>query len=391
MWKTPVLVLATAAIVATMLVSSASADSAPELRLTVRPEPTEAKVGDEIIVELVVTNLGTTDFLYHSAGNDECALIAGFDLHFTAPDGKTERPPRGVASCLGGRQRLAPGASFHAHMSLNHRAGCVLSPGEYRLTGVYSPSRWSGSDAKLPEVVSPETVVTVRARTAAEMGAYIESLKAQLAGLQAGDKDASARYHLIRKLGYTGDVRVIPAVIDAMYSAQGKGGANGAREAFVDFLPDKSGSLRALLDAGKARGLADGEMAVILRMLGATQEEMYPLIERSLAPDSPATWQGGTRAAMASDDPDRFALRLVAIARTQSSPARLQALIALAVNRSEEGVKVLHEALEDPDPMIRKRTADAIRNTYLVRKRGTGRPIPGHPLLESDFDRALQE
>ncbi len=249
--RTLILALAAAAVLATRTASLAVADSAPDLHLTVRPEPSDVKVGDEVVVDFAVTNAGEREFQYEGAGNDECAFLAGFDLHFTAPDGKTERTPQGAASCVSSKQRLAPGASFHAHVSLNHRAGFLLGPGEYRLTGLYNPSGRPGSRSQWPEVVSPEIVVTVHARTSTEMGTYIDSLKAQLAGLRGGDDDASARYHLVRQLGYTGDPRIIPAVIDAMYAAEGKGGANGAREALVDFLPDKSASLRALLDAGK--------------------------------------------------------------------------------------------------------------------------------------------
>jgi hypothetical protein len=394
-WRSLVLALSSAAALADAPVSAISADSAPGLRLAIRAEPRETKVGDEVILDLALTNVGTRSYENGSLGEDDCAF--GFDLTVTGPDGQEVPEPdaRGgiVGSCLGGLEELLPGATAHGRISLNRRTG-FLRQGEYRVSAFYRPWGRSASapssTIEWPRVISHEVFVVVGPRSSAEMGRYIASLGAQLAALRPGEADAQARYRLVRRLGYTGDSRIIPAVVDAMYAQPGPGGGGGARDALVRSLADKKDLVRAaLLEAARTRGLANGEMAVILWMLGTPGGDVDSLIERALDPNSPATWETGVDAMAVSDDPDRFTARLVAIARDRTSPAREASLSALARNRSDEGVKVLHEALADPDTTVRDTTAAVIRSSYISRRHPDDSG-PGRPLLPSDFDEALQ-
>lgn len=365
-------------------------DSAPDLLLTVRPEPRRPKVGDEVILDLALMNAGTRAYESGSLGEDDCAL--GFDLTVIGPDGRELPDASGgrMGSCLGRNESLLPGGTAHARISINRRTG-FLSQGEYRVSAVYHPSEIRGTAGiEYPSVTSHQAIVAVQPRTLAEMGGHIDALAAQLAALAPGDAEMRDRRSLVRRLAYTGDPRIIPAVIDAMYRAPGPGGGVGAREAFVTFLAHERALVRAaLLRAAHARNLADAEMSVILRMLGTPGQEVDSLIERALAPQSPSTWLAGVGAVMASDDPDRFTTRLVAIARDRSSAAREDALWALVWNRSDEGVKALREALVDPDPGVRDATATFIRTAYSARREPSS-DTPGRPLLPSDFDTVLQ-
>lgn len=343
-----------------------------------------------MILDLALTNQGTRAYGSGSLGEDDCAL--GFDLTVLDPEGRELPDARGgwLGSCLGRIEDLLPGATAHARISINRRTG-FLSLGEYRVSAVYHPSEVRASAAiEYPGVISPQVVVAVQARTIGGMGRYITRLAAQLAALAPGDAEMRARHRLVRRLAYTGDPRIVPAVIDAMYAAPGPGGGIDAREAFVTFLADHKEVVRAaLLKAAQTRNLADSEMSVILRMLGTPGQEVDSLIEGALDPKSPATWVAGVGAVMASDDPDRFTTRLVAIARERSSAAREGALSALVWNRSDEGVKALREALEDPDPTVRDATTMSIRAAYGA-QREPHSDVPGRPLLPSDFDTALQ-
>lgn len=387
---------------ATLPVGAASGAGTPRLQLTIQAEPAHPRAGDEVLVRFVVANVGTAELVYATVSGDLCALaVGGFDLHVTAANGSPVEDPaaRGaVLSCVGSEGRLAPGASFEVRVSLQRRTG-ALEPGEYHVKGSYRPRRpsASGAAADLPEVESPEVPLSIAPRTDDEMGAYIQGLADELRAAGAPGSDPRhdgerARNDLIRRLMYTRDPRIVPAVIDAMYA--GRVFPPAARTAFeASYLPHRESAKAALLEAAGRRGLRDSQMAIILRNLGATEQELSPVIARSLAADSPGTWHGGAGAAMGSADPDPFVERLVAIARDRTTPARQQALIAVAWNRTEEGLKALREALEDPDPEVRETTATAIQTVYQARY-GALRPMDrvpaGRPLLPTDFDASLQ-
>ncbi len=135
-WRSLVLALSIAAALAGIPVSAMSPASAPDLRLAIWPEPRRAKVGDEVGLDLALTNLGTRRYENGSLGEDDCAL--GFDLTVIGPDGREVPDARGgiVGSCLGGLQELLPGATAHGRISLNRENG-LPSPrpvsGECRL------------------------------------------------------------------------------------------------------------------------------------------------------------------------------------------------------------------------------------------------------------------
>jgi hypothetical protein len=75
---------------------------------------------------------------------------------------------------------------------------------------------------------------------------------------------------------------------------------------------------------------------------------------------------------------DDFTDRLIAIATTPGSAAPNLAIYALALNRTDAGVKTLKQLLNDPSPSTRTTTEQAIRYAYTSRGTAQGRPLePG--------------
>jgi hypothetical protein len=79
--------------------------------------------------------------------------------------------------------------------------------------------------------------------------------------------------------------------------------------------------------------------------------------------------------------------RLIAIAETIGEPARIQAVQAIANNRTDKGVAALKRLLDDPDPELHRHIVEAIRAAY-ARPRAPEslymRPR-GRFLLDTDF------
>lgn len=64
-----------------------------------------------------------------------------------------------------------------------------------------------------------------------------------------------------------------------------------------------------------------------------------------------------------------------------SARARGAAMFALALNRTDEGVKTLKTLLNDPDPKISKMAENAMRYAFMWRG-----PARGRPLRADDFE-----
>jgi ankyrin repeat protein len=116
-----------------------------------------------------------------------------------------------------------------------------------------------------------------------------------------------------------------------------------------------------------------------------TAKDFKPLIEQMLASGE----QGadiitgvGLIEQFGGDD---FTTQLIAIATSPGNIARDTAIYALALNRTDEGVKTLKTLLNDPDPKICKVTEDALRNAYT--SHGNSRE---RPLMTEDFDAKYQ-
>ena len=115
-------------------------------------------------------------------------------------------------------------------------------------------------------------------------------------------------------------------------------------------------------------------------------EDLRPLIEQLLVSTNQAfqlQLQGALLAKQFGND--ALTAKLVALTTNSSPHVRYHAICALALNRTDEGVKTLKMLLNGSDPQISKTAEVAIRNAYT--SRGDAR---GRPLRVDDFDEKYQ-
>jgi HEAT repeat protein len=136
--------------------------------------------------------------------------------------------------------------------------------------------------------------------------------------------------------------------------------------------------LGAAIQNGYYRGIQPAGRP--LRPEDFTAKDLEPLIERLMNDTNHDPVLGISLAAEFSDD-DTFTQRLIGIAKTRGNTGRVNAIYALALNRTAEGLKTLNELLNDPDPEIRTMTENAIRYAYTSHGNSRGRP-----LKPEDFD-----
>ena len=283
----------------------------------------------------------------------------------------------GIGGGLSNQGTIKSGESFSKTIALN-RWALLIKPGIYQVTGTYYQAH------NLPKVTSAPIRIEVLPRSDNEMDSYINKLSIKL----SETKDEQARAAIVRKLMYTCDSRTIPLLIEAIYKADAA--SYWAIEAFQYYLPQNQETNDALLYAAKKRGLANG-MLWALRQRGFTGEKIKPLIDVSLSPERPYAWVEGALAAQEFPE-DRFTPRLISIALDPESPARSQAVYALAQNRTDESVAALKKLLNEPDPYepkgrtIRQITERAVRTAYWL-----GDNVKGRPLRKDDFDLKYQD
>jgi hypothetical protein len=357
-------------------------EPAPSLGVTIRLEGDGLKVGDPAPIRVTITNRGKVPYRYTERSYDRGGRMEEYRLEAVAPGGAPAPDPRarrqgGIGGGLGQEALLAPGASFDKTIDLN-RWALLRKPGAYRVKGIYLAE--SGGK----EFASEPIEVPLAPRNGKEMEALVADLSARLAKASAEDE----RVRLAHALMYTGDRHIVPPLIEALYRRDAA--SFWAIEAFLYYLPveDKEAT-DALLAAASRRGMAPGTLYV-LKGRGVAEERIYALIETSLSPEHPVSWAEGALAAQESGQ-DRFVPRLIAIALDPKSPARMQAIYALALNRTDEGVTALGSLLREPHPLevkgytIRQATEDAIRAGYLYRGNSKGKP-----LRPDDFPPELQ-
>jgi HEAT repeat protein len=117
-----------------------------------------------------------------------------------------------------------------------------------------------------------------------------------------------------------------------------------------------------------------------------TAQDVKPLLERMLASGSRSPDVLTGISLLEHFGSDAFTAQLIGIATDSSSFARQSAVYALALNRTEEGLKTLKSLLNSSDPKIREVTENAIRAAYTSRGDSLGRP-----LQPADFDKQYQQ
>jgi len=354
----------------------------PKIRLIIRCDKTNIKVGDEIPIVFTIKNEGTTPFTYFDRNDDRSGRMSEYKLIATDQDGKGVNDPRQETmqfwlvrggfcnDCV-----LSPGQSFTKTIALN-RWALLKKPGEYTVTGHYS------LECQGTIIASPPIKIKILPRTDAEMATYIEHLKKQLANTTEDEK----YQRLVKKLLYTCDPRIAPILIDEIYKSTA--GIFWGFEGFVCYLPKDKKTDLLLLDAVKKQGLRYSLLG-ILEVRGINKKEIKPLIEISLSPEHPDAWLSGAFAAQRYPD-ESFVPRLIAIA-TDPKTATRAAIQALAHNRTDASVAALKKLLKEPDSVkidresIRKITEDAIRSAYKYPRKDKSKQ-----LRKDDFDEKYQ-
>jgi hypothetical protein len=350
----------------------------PVLSLTIRCDRKKLKTGDEIPITFVIKNEGTTEYKYDDRSYDRSGRMPEYELSAVDNQGKKVPDPRakwtgGLMGGLGGGERKIGSSNYFTKTIVLNRWALITKPGTYIVTGTYHP------EGNLTKIVSSPIRIKILPRSDTEMSVYINKLILELSSLRNTQEQAAQ----IRKLMYTFDRRVVPIMIEFMYNRDNTNFWAG--EAFNYYLPYDQQTNDALYDAAKKRGLAKG-MLQALRYRGFNDEKIKLLINLSLSPEHPYTWVEGALAAQQYPD-DRFASRLSAIALDPNSKARLQAIYALAKNRTDESVATLKKLLKESDPndpkerTIRQNTEHAIRQAYQQ-----GNNTKGRPFRKDDFD-----
>ena len=347
----------------------------PALHVEIRCDADDLRVGDEIPITFVVTNSGVAPFDYASSSTYRFGAL-NFDLKVFD---KLQRPvidPQSIGFPAGGIAGsilstplvLGTGDSFEETLPLNEWAS-LREPGQFTVRGSY---RAAGATFD-----SEPLTVSIAPRSQSDMLRYVRSLQDQW--IRASTK--AERDTAVRRLAYTFDQRALPTLLDALRGDA----AFTASQGIVHYLPITRRSVERILRDFGNRGLPSGGMFVLLGV-GASETEIVRVIDRSLQEDRRSSWSAAASGATLYGD-DRLMLRLIAIAETIGEPARIQAIQAIANNRTDAGVAALKRLLDDPDPKLRRHVRDAIRAAY-ARPRAPEslymRPR-GRFLLDTDF------
>jgi len=361
------------------------------LSLSIRCTNEVVKAGDEIDIEFKITNRGTNDYRYadrtydYSGRMPEYWLVAKTESGKVVPDPRADYRGGWAAGGLFQYQILKPGQSFTKIIPLN-RWALVKEPGPYSVTGTFLSDSYS-TDAT--QVVSAPIHVNILPRTAEEMDAYIVGLSNQIASLPPppsfhGQTGPTPELdERLMKLMFTCSPKVVPTLLNAIYQSGHSG--YWECEALRFYVPHNKEVKQAIVATAARRGLTDGMQSILSSYNFTNQEDLRPFIERSLAPDNTNAWQAGAVMAQQYAD-DFYTPRLIALATETNSPARHQAIYALAANRTDEGVTALKALLHDPDLRISQTASDAIKAAYNSRGFWQGRR-----LKPEDFDEKYQQ
>ena len=213
---------------------------------------------------------------------------------------------------------------------------------------------------------SEPIIIRVLPRSDEEMATHIGDLATALVAA-ASPVD---RVALIKRLMYTGDRRAAEPLLEV--TADDNNTSFWIQHAFTHYLPRDAAVLREVEDAIRRRGMMSWDVGV-LEQLGASLETIKEFIAAAITAGNEASRSAGALGAQRFPD-DRFAAGLVILAKAGPELTRVQAIYALAHNRTDEGVQTLRELLRGPSTTIRA-TTNAIEAAYRAGGSGAGRPL----------------
>ena len=274
----------------------AASNQVQGLVLNIRCPNSVLKLGDEIPIVFVISNVGGADYRYDDHNADSSGWMPEYQMTVKSADGRTipdlhKNYQEGASEWLGSTRVLHPGESFSKTIPLNLWA-MLKTPGIYRVTGVYHGRFGSG-----PSVESAPISLKVLPRTEMEMDVYISDLTNQLAKLAAikvaeVNWDLPAlRDKLLKRLAFTGSPKIVPSVLNDIYAGDD---SSWAAEALIVYVPHTDETRAQIVGRALQHGLAEG-MDQVLHAYGCTGEERQAILKRSLA-EAPAHLAGSDMA-----------------------------------------------------------------------------------------------
>jgi hypothetical protein len=357
------------------------------LELSIHCSDRNILVGDEIPVVFTITNRSDQIYRYDKPSYDRSGRMPEYKLQAKDDKGNIVTDPReNVIYGLGGGLSsgtgyIAKGQSFSYEVALN-RWALIKKAGTYTVTGTYSyyvprdPSSYPDIGVVLMdtiEVKSKPIKIKVRSRSNRQIGNYIANLQKQLSATQSSNtRDMlDKRKEIILKLLYTCDERVIPTLIDLIYSSRHNNDVFWAVEGFRCYLPKTENIKNQLINIVRQRGFGNG-MHSILEAYNCDESIFTEAIAKSLQSQYLDIIAEATIAAQEHPS-DEIMAGLITVAKGTLHPglnthagrnARQRAIYAIANNRTDEGVEAIKVLLNDSDEGISDTAKDAIRQAY---------------------------
>jgi hypothetical protein len=368
------------------------------------------KVGDEIPIEFIISNHGTEDYGYsdntpdHIGGLPEFRLVASNAAGGPVPDPRLHSERRIGGRGLGGLALLHPGASFSKIIPLN-RWALIREPGQYEVTGAYLGNQYTDNPITL--ATSRSINITVLPRAKEEMDDYVKGLTNQIAAhlpIKRGEHSEydSVLEELMAKLAYAGSPESLPTLLTMVCEDAHQ--SLGAVASLLYYVPRTDETRKAILQTAATNPL-NNLMEEILEDYDFNHDQLKPIVERALEAGNSNQWYFGATLAAHSCYDTAFTSRLIAIAGDADAPkdigyiiveggawnsTRAAALEALALNRTDEGVKALNTLLKNPDPEIWESLVLAIEHGYNSRiKSATGNRLQPGDIEDKDADRRI--
>jgi hypothetical protein len=352
-----------------------------DLELNISCPVKSIPLGEKIPVTFTITNRDKRDYEYEKRSYDRSGRMYEYQLQARDKNGKILADPReniqyglggGLSSGMG---KISTGQSFNFTVALN-RWALINTAGKYTVTGIYNysipkdPNTYPKAGIIFEQTIkvkSKPIEIDVLSRSRGETGKYIEELQGQL----KATKSSTEREEILKNLIYTCDERIIPTLVELLYSSKENNDIFWAVEGLICYLPKTANTKNQLIKIAQKRGLGKG-MYQVLEAFNCDESTFKEIIKKSLDSQNIDIVSEAAIAAQKylSDD---IMPGLIAVAKGTKNPgsnineqktACQRALYAIAFNRTDEGVEALRFLLNNTDIDIRNATAAAIRQAY---------------------------
>lgn len=329
----------------------------------------EFKLGDEILLDIVVSGKGGLGRTYSKGWYEQIPLVGHWfwreppycrvELRVRDKDGRLCVDP---SACIseGLIDKLDVDESGMGTVTLNKYA--VLSEAAtYEVIAEITMFEWEAKYLQARSYYSKPLDVVIMPRTEQEISAYIEGLLADFNAAKTYESKAKA----VRKLICTRDRRMIPALIELAYMDEGTDLASwGFRHARLDHEPEMNDTVLA---GARERGLAES-ILLALQRFGCPEIAFKNLINMSLESNNPRIVHVGVGAAAEYPD-DSHMPKLIELAESTTEDAQYAAIKAIICNRTNEGVAALKRRLANCNNLQEAALSLSIKHGYQLRDR----------------------